>query len=86
MEITIQLKREAADSASARSGPSELHRAARELGIDVQPLHPGETDPQLSRYFTAEVDDPGAAEAAAERLRSCPGVEAAYVKARGAPP
>jgi hypothetical protein len=57
-----------------------------ELGIALRPLHPGALDPTLRRYFVAEVPDSSANDSALQRLRSSPGVLAAYVKPADAMP
>jgi hypothetical protein len=62
------------------SPAAELAEKAVALGLILEPVHPGTTDPQLSTYYTAEVPDRAAAERAAAELRQCRAVEAAYVK------
>lgn len=58
----------------------EATKAARLVGTDFVPQHPGSRDPELARWYVAELQDPAAAERLARALRDTPGVEAAYVK------
>jgi hypothetical protein len=62
------------------SAVNELHRAMHDLGLRLEPLHPGTTDPYLAPYFVVVAPDPAAATRAAERLLRCQAVTAAYVK------
>ena len=66
-------------------GPGEgaapaLEPVTRRAGVNLAPQHPGAADPDLRRWFVAEVGDRVAAEQLAAELRSVAGVEAAYVK------
>lgn len=54
--------------------------AVRRFDGSISPMHPGEEDPSLSRFFSVEVPDPDRANRAAEALSDLDGVEAAYVK------
>ena len=89
MEISVQLR---PDVALALQGETvgapeaeELRRRAEELGVELQPVHPGETDPLLAPYFYALAPDEDAQRIAAE-LAAFPGVEGAYVKPAAEPP
>jgi len=71
------------------------HRSARVLALNVvlhqvearlEPVHPGTTDPELSRYFTAIIDSFADASAVCDRLANVPGVEGAYIKPEDALP
>jgi hypothetical protein len=84
MDVIIQVRREIAPNLRGRVAGSpaadEILRAARDLGVTLEPLHPGATDPHLIGYFIVSAADFAAAEHIAERLRRCQAVEAAYVK------
>ena len=49
---------------------------AAEMGLRLEPLHPGVRDPDLRRFFIAPVTDLVAGQEAAERLNSVAGVRA----------
>jgi hypothetical protein len=79
--IVVQTTSELAAAARAGRPPAQLQRileAARELGVDLAPQHPGVDDPELSRYLAGPAEDH--AELAAERLQALDGVDAAYVQ------
>jgi hypothetical protein len=84
LRVTVQL-------AAVRSGhtpearPASVQRLAEELGLPLEPLHPGVDDPVLRSYYTVEVPDRVAA-AVLARLRASPAVAAAYVKPPEAAP
>jgi len=69
-----------------RDEDRELTDTAQELGITLEPLHPGTADSVLRTFFMFQVPDGDAADRAAERLRQCRAVEAAYAKPRPALP
>lgn len=71
-EIVVQLEPEA--------GMEQLEEAATALGISVRPMHPGTTDPTLSRKLRSEAPDPEAARRVAASLQESDAVEAAYYK------
>jgi hypothetical protein len=83
VEISVQLR---PDVALALQGMSEappeaddLARRAEELGVSLQPVHPGETDPLLAPFFYVDAPDEEAERILTE-LAATPGVEAAYLK------
>jgi hypothetical protein len=84
MQLTMQVSRGVATLLQQRDlfAPEvrELVRISDELGVDLEPLHPGTTSPLLIPYFTVEVPDVATAERVMERLRHVWGVEAVYVK------
>jgi len=70
-----------ADAASgARSQADAIRQAARELGVTVAPMHPGQTHELLAPFFYVEATDQAAAERVASRLRQVPGVAGAWVR------
>lgn len=73
------------DTGATAPEVEELGRRAEALGVRLQPVHPGETDPLLAPYFYAEAPDSEAERIAAE-LAALPGVESAYVKPAAEPP
>jgi pyruvate/2-oxoglutarate dehydrogenase complex dihydrolipoamide acyltransferase (E2) component len=78
MRITVQLAPELIEA-------PEVARLADELGISLQAMHPGTSDPALASYFVVDVADAGAAQDIVSRLRHSPAVRAAYVKPHDAP-
>lgn len=82
-EVVVRLTREAAmpDSRAAQA----VRQAADELGIVLEPLHRGSTDPELSVYVVAPVR-PAELARVVNRLLRCPGVDAAYGKPPGEAP
>jgi hypothetical protein len=84
MRVTTQLRREVAPTFHHRQSPTtasaELSRVTEELGVVLEPMHPGVEDPRLASYFTVEVPDHVTAERVISRLQNCEAVEAAYLK------
>ncbi|MGW8392666.1 hypothetical protein [Pseudoduganella sp. HUAS MS19] len=66
----------------AQSFTPELKRTLTALALDLQPMHPGSSDPDLSGFFYAEIPDQEAAAHAASLLQQAPGVLSAYLKPR----
>jgi len=64
----------------------KLRAVLSELGLYVQPLHPGTEDPELSTQFFVSVPNEELAVEVSRRLRESKVIEAAYVKRPGAPP
>lgn len=58
----------------------QLEEAATALGVPIRPMHPGISDPRLSRTFRSEAPDPEAAKRVAASLQELDAVEAAYYK------
>lgn len=84
MFITVHL------AATALSGglkvvDSGLQQTLAELGVKLEPLHPGLTDPDLAGQFYAAVDD-ATADQICDRLLEHSAVVAAYPKPAGSPP
>jgi len=97
MQMIVKTRPEAAAAVRRKAGgeraaaieslsgpPGALQQTLRTLGIQLQPLHPNIDDPQLSTYFTAEVDDT-AAERVMAALNAEPAVEGAYPAAKPEP-
>lgn len=93
MRILLELDAEVARSwlhaAGAPVAPPravELKRLATQLGLDLQPLHPGVADAPLATWFFADLADEGETAAKLERFRHCAAVNAAYAKPVDAAP
>ena len=86
MDVTIQLSDEAARALQRRQSVPELARLAKQLGIDLEPLHPHTNDRELMTFFRAELPDGADAERIVTRLLRSPHVTAAYVKPAEGPP
>lgn len=84
MEIVVQLSpqvaAEFADPEQASPSPDALVPGLTDLGLSLEPMHPGESDPALSAYFTTVAPNPEEAQRAIETLRASDAVEAAYIK------
>ena len=82
-EITVVLS--ASTAVDSTHEATLRGRVARDLGLTIDPQHPGSHDPELQRYYTGRV---GAADAESlvDRLLALPGVDGAYVKPAGQPP
>jgi hypothetical protein len=65
------------DPASSRV--DEVLGIAGEVGVALEPQHPGMTDQELSRYLAAPLQDVGSGEQLAARLNAMEGVSA-FVK------
>lgn len=90
MQITVhlaprvaqELKLGVAESGAAR----EIMSVAKDMGVELRPMHPGSTDPRMASTFVVEASDDEAAKRIAARLRELAGTEAAYIKPPPAPP
>jgi hypothetical protein len=84
MHVTIRLRPDAALTLHGRQPPTseseELLQTVEQLGMRLEPMHPGAAEPHLASYFTVEVQDPATAERMIARLQHCPAIEAAYLK------
>jgi hypothetical protein len=59
---------------------NELLTVEKDLGVLLEPLHPGAEDTYLSPYFKVKVPDHATAKRVINRLLNCKAVEAAYLK------
>ena len=86
MQVMIKVKPEVSAELQTEQDITEasstLLQAAQELGVTLEPVHPGETDPTLAPYFAIEVADPVKAEEVRARFDSIDATEAAYLKPR----
>jgi hypothetical protein len=62
------------------SGAASVRQVARELGVTVAPVHPGQTHEFLAPFFFVDAPDRATAERVAKRLQKVKGVEAAWVR------
>jgi hypothetical protein len=84
VRVTVQVSPDVARVLQQEAPPTaesgELLEIVHELGVVLEPVHPGAEDPLLAPYFTVEVPDAETAERVIARLRESGAVEAAYVK------
>lgn len=71
---------QSSDGHSTHPLAAELQRLAVQLGVHLQPLHPGVAEPRLASYFFADIAADAAPGVALEQLRKCAAVSAAYAK------
>lgn len=81
-QVAIHLRRDAALALLGQgevtpSSQQVVDEAAR-LGVEIEPVHPGTTSPELVTHFTAYVPDAETALKVAEALGQSDAVEAAY--------
>jgi len=84
--IVVQVRASSAAAPVGARAPGALVETARQLGLDLAPQFGGAADPDLARYFVAEVPPTADAEQAAEALRRLREVDAAYVQPEPSPP
>lgn len=77
-QVAQELKLGAVESTPAR----EVVSVAKEMGVELRPMHPGSTDPRMASTFVVEAKDDETAKQIAARLRGLEATEAAYVKPR----
>jgi len=75
-DVADQLQRESAESPAA----NELMDAARELGVQLRPMHPGATDQALRSTFVVEAKDTEHAQQVVSRFQALSAAKAAYIK------
>lgn len=83
--ITVKVSKKVTGSLQKRKSltsefSDELLTVEKDLGILLEPLHPGAKDPHLSPYFKVKVPDHATATKVINRLLNCKAVEAAYIK------
>lgn len=89
MQVMIQLSPETARGLrrALAGGPSadegkvvqQVVRVAEELGVAIQPVHPGQTHPLLASQFMVDTASQRDAQRLIRRLKRLAGVEAAYL-------
>jgi hypothetical protein len=84
VQVVIKVAADAALSLHQRSPPTALSqglsRIGEQLGVTMEPMHPGTEDPNLMSYFVLEVADQETAQRVIDCLRHMEATEAAYVK------
>lgn len=84
MKVIVHLHPEArfnSDSQQQTSlQASEVAEGVKDLGVTLEPIHPGVESPRLANSFAVEVTDAVTAEQVINRLQCCEAVEAAYLK------
>jgi hypothetical protein len=63
-----------------QSSAAQLANEVRDLGLKLEPIHPGQTHPLLAPYFSIEVPDRQTAERVIDQLLQNKIVEAAYLQ------
>jgi len=85
MEVTVEVDADTARSLQKQQPPTpaseQIAKATAELGVVLQPMHPGADDPRLVRFFMIHVPDPEAAKQVVGRFRQITDVYA-YLKPR----
>ena len=89
-EVILRVQPEVAQVLHHGQSPTnqsaELLRVVQELGLSLQPIHPGIDDAELMRYFALQVPNSALGEEVSRRLRQCSAIDAAYVKPQAEPP
>ena len=84
IQVIIQVAADVARTLQQQGAPTtesqELLKIAEELGVLLEPMHPGADDSLLAPYFMAEVPDSTTAELVIAHLRKSKAIEAAYLK------
>ena len=57
IQVSAEVVRSLQQPGVSTTDTQELFNKAKDLGISLQPMHPGTGDPVLATYFTAEVAD-----------------------------
>ncbi len=90
MQVTVVVREDVAPALHqqqpATSASKELLETVEDLGVRLEPLHPGTQDPTLAAYFTVDVPDAATAEQVITQLQQSEAVETAYVKPSDALP
>jgi hypothetical protein len=90
MDITIAISLEAAQALQHLAAPNAASLAvqaiAQDLGVKLQPVHPGIQDIELVKYFFTQAVSEQQAQSIIDTFLTCPSVEGAYVKPEGEPP
>jgi hypothetical protein len=82
--ITVEVAPDVALVLHGQASPTiqskELLQLADELGVMLEPMHPGAEDPLLIPFFVVAVQDPDRVETVRQRLSESDAVKGAYVK------
>jgi hypothetical protein len=84
MQVIVRVRPDVAPALHGRQPPTQaseaILQAMTELGVVLEPMHPGVEDPSLASFFMIEVPDPASAERVIARLQQSQAIEAAYLK------
>ena len=83
MQVVLKLSQNAAETLHGlRPSPEgeQLRAMVAHLGLRLEPMHPGASEPSMRQYFTTHFADKTAASNVVAQLQQNPSVEAAYVK------
>lgn len=83
MRLTIQIRKDVARAlhrGAHTPASKELLDVIGKLGLVLEPLHPGASDPSLIPHFVTDVPLPVDADQIVSRLQGCKAIEAAYFK------
>jgi len=80
MELHQEQGSQSVGSAKTQTQAEQLLKAAAELGVKLEPVHPGQTHPLLAPYFMVETPDRATAENVISHFNRFEIVEAAYLK------
>ncbi|MEN6438471.1 MAG: hypothetical protein ABFD97_07805 [Syntrophobacter sp.] len=87
MEVIVQLRLDIAVGLQKRlpaellpGATRELLAVATEFGVNIEPVHPGSTDPLLVPYFRLDATSRETAQSLVERFLKVEGVIGAYIK------
>lgn len=86
LKVSPDVARSLRQGGEGAPDPASLMGAVARYDAVLRPQHLRVTDPELARYFTAELTDDSRGASFVDELRHAPGVEAAYVKPPDAPP
>jgi hypothetical protein len=86
MYVTIRVRQVPGSAAESPLAPEDLLQVAEVAGVAIHPMHAGVKDPELARWFYADVEDPDQATALSDRLQTLASIEAAYVTPPEGPP
>ncbi len=86
VQMTPAVARDLATGHAALAQSRRLHSIVSELGLQLKPLHPGTTDPDLATRFYVNAPDQHTAEEARRRIEESGVVEGVYVKPPDAAP
>ncbi|HEX8524061.1 MAG TPA: hypothetical protein VF669_17540 [Tepidisphaeraceae bacterium] len=89
MTVAVQLHPELAaalNGAGKHRGAVRVRAAAKRAGARLVAMHPNVNDPQLAKWFYADVPSSADAQKLASELQQVEGVEAAYAKPDAEPP
>jgi hypothetical protein len=84
MEIMIQLAQPSPGGTHAEP-PAEVRAAVAALGLTLEPVHAGSTDPASASYFRVPVADRPTGERVVKAVTGLPAVATAYFKPTAQP-